>query len=59
MANYVFKRDNAGVRNLLQSQECMKTIESFASKYANGEKVRSFIGYDRAKCFVSQKRSKK
>ena len=59
MAGQVFKKDSAGVRQLLQSDGCLQVMESFASKVANGEETRPFIGYDRAKVFVKQKRSKK
>ena len=59
MANYVFKKNDAGIRKLLQSDECLQVMEQFASKVANGEEIKPFIGFDRAKCFVKQKRSKK
>ena len=59
MANYVFVKDDAGIRKLLQSDECLKTMEKFASKIADDGEIRPFIGFDRAKCFVYQKRSEK
>lgn len=59
MADYVFKRNDAGIRKLLQSDECLKTMEKFASGVADGGEIRPFIGFDRAKCFVTKKRSKK
>lgn len=59
MANYVFKRNDAGIRSLLQSDGCLQIMEKYASSVANGGEVRPFIGFDRAKCFVTQKRSKK
>ena len=55
MANYVFKRNDAGIRKLLQSDECLKTMEKYASNIANGGEIRPFIGFDRAKCFVTKK----
>lgn len=58
MADYVFKKDDAGIRKLLQSEGCLQTMEKFASKIADGEEIKPFIGFDRAKCFVKQKRSK-
>lgn len=58
MAGRVFKRNDAGVRKLLQSDECLQVMEKFASNVANGEETRPFIGYDRAKVFVKQKRSR-
>ena len=54
MADYVFKKNDAGIRELLQSQECLKVMESYAKDMANGEEVTPFIGFDRAKCFVKQ-----
>lgn len=59
MANYVFKKNDAGIKKLLQSDECLKTMEMFASKVSDGEEVRPFIGFDRAKVFVKQSRSRK
>lgn len=58
MANQVFKKDDAGIRKLLQSTECLHLMEKYA-RNADGEEVRPFIGYDRAKCFVKQKRTEK
>lgn len=59
MAGQVFKKNSAGIRELLQSDGCLQVMEKFASQVANGEEVRPFIGFDRAKVFVKQKRSKK
>ncbi len=59
MANYVFKKNNAGIRQLLQSDGCLKVMEKYASDIANGNKTRPFIGFDRAKVFVSKKGFKK
>lgn len=55
----VFKKDSAGIRRLLQSQECLSLMEKYASDMANGGEVRPFIGFDRAKCFVTQNEVKK
>ena len=59
MGGQVFKKDNAGIRQLLQSSECLQVMEKHAKNMANGEEIKPFIGYDRAKCFVKQKREKK
>ena len=59
MAGQVFKKDSAGIRALLQSDGCLQVMEKYAAGVANGEEVRLFIGYDRAKCFVKQERQKK
>lgn len=48
----VFEKDDAGIRQLLQSPECLSVMEKYANEQANGEDVRPFIGFDRAKCFV-------
>lgn len=50
----VFKKNDAGIRKLLQSDECLKVMESYAAEIANGEEIRPFIGFDRAKCFVKR-----
>ena len=55
----VFKRNSAGIRQLLQSDSCLKVMEKYASDMADGGDVRPFIGYDRAKCFITKKRKKK
>lgn len=59
MAGQVFKKDSAGIRKLLQSDGCLQVMEKFASNVAKGEEIRPFIGFDRAKVFVKQKRSRK
>ena len=59
MADYVFKKDDAGIRKLLQSEECLQTMESFAREYAPGGDITPFIGFDRAKCFVKQEKRNK
>lgn len=59
MADRVFEKSDAGIRKLLQSEECLKVMEKYASDYANGGEMRPFIGFDRAKVFVRQKRKKK
>ena len=59
MAGQVFKKNSAGIKALLQSDGCLEVMESFASKVSNGGETRPFVGFDRAKVFVEQKRSKK
>lgn len=59
MADYVFKKNDAGIRKLLQSDGCLQVMEKFAANVADGEETRPFIGFDRAKVFVPQKRSRK
>ena len=59
MADYVFKKDDAGIRKLLQSQECLNVMESKARDYAPDGEITSFVGFDRAKCFVKQETKKK
>ena len=60
MANgYVFKKNDAGIRKLLQSQECLKVMETFAAQIAEGGEIKPFIGFDRAKCFIDKKETKK
>lgn len=54
MANYVFKRNDAGIRKLLQSQECLACMEKFANKQSDGGEIKPFIGFDRAKVFVEK-----
>ncbi len=58
MANYVFKKNSAGIRKLLQSEECLKCMETFAQGQSDGGKIRPFIGYDRAKVFVNKRKKK-
>ena len=58
MGGQVFKKDEAGIRKLLQSDECLQVMEKFASQIAKGAEARPFIGYDRAMVFVKQERSK-
>ena len=59
MADYVFKKNDAGIRKLLQSDGCLQVMEKFAANVADGEETRHCIGFDRAKVFVPQKRSRK
>jgi len=54
MADYVFKKNSAGIRKLLQSDECLKVMEKYAQ--GRGDDARPFIGYDRAKVFVKESR---
>lgn len=58
MASMVFKKDEAGIRKLLQSTECLQVIKGYAQKM-DGDKLVPFIGFDRAKCFVGEERKKK
>ena len=51
MAN-VFKKNDAGIRQLLKSNECLKVVEKYANKYPHKGYVKPFVGYDRAKCFI-------
>lgn len=55
---YVFKKDSAGIRRLLQSEECLKVMEEYAKGMAPEGEITPFIGFDRAKCFVRQERRK-
>lgn len=58
MADYVFKKDDAGIRKLLQSEECLKVMESYARDMSTDGEITPFIGFDRAKCFVKQEKQK-
>lgn len=52
MAN-VFKRNKAGVRRLLQSEEMKQMTERYARGRAGADgEMKSFIGYDRAKTII-------
>ena len=59
MADYVFKKDDAAIRRLLQSDECLQVMEDYARAYDPEAKITPFIGFDRAKCFVKQEKRKK
>lgn len=59
MAEYVFVKDEAGIRALLQSAECLQVMEDYAKSYAPDGEYTPFIGFDRAKCFVKQENDKK
>lgn len=52
MSKYVFKKNEAGIRKLLQSKECLNAMEGFVKNIGNVEEERPFIGFDRAKVFV-------
>jgi hypothetical protein len=54
MADYVFKKNDKGIRSLLQSNECLKVMEQYAQ--GRGDDMRPFIGFDRAKVFVKENR---
>lgn len=55
----VYKKDEAGIRRLLKSQDCLSAVEKYAHSYANGDEIIPFIGFDRAKCFIKKKRKQK
>lgn len=55
MASYVFVKNSAGIKKFLQSEEMAKMCENEAKKMANGEKVETFIGFDRAKSIIGRK----
>lgn len=55
MANYVFKKNSAGIKKLLQSNDMLKMCEAKAGKMAGGQKVESFVGFDRAKAIIGRK----
>ena len=57
MANsgYVFKKNDAGIRNLLKSEECLAVMENEAQKIAGGNEMKPFIGFDRAKVFIEKR----
>lgn len=50
----VFVKDNAGIRKLLQSDGCMKVMKKYAQ--GRGDDQRPFVGFDRAKVFVREKK---
>lgn len=52
MSTQVFKKDDAGIRELLQSEVCLAEMEKSAGSIPEIKDTRSFIGYDRAKVFV-------
>lgn len=56
MANQVFKVDKKGLVKMLQSQEMQTLVINEANKRAGGEKVESFVGFDRAKAFIGGKK---
>lgn len=56
MAEYVYKKNDAGIRKLLQSDGCLKVMENYARKRSESGKIRPFIGFDRAKVFIEVKK---
>lgn len=56
MAKYVFKKDNAGIRRMLQDKQCLDVMKKHAMGFTNSDKIRPFIGFDRAKVFVREKK---
>ena len=59
MDGQVFKKDDAGIRSMLQSPECLSVMEKHAQNIAAGDEVIPFVGFDRAKCFIKREGSKK
>lgn len=51
MSKKGFVPDDAGIRKLLKSNECLGVMEEYAQK-VDGTEKRPFIGFDRAKVFV-------
>ena len=56
MGGRVFEKDEAGIRAMLQSAQCLQVMERYANDIAEGQEVKPFIGYDRAKCFIIPER---
>ena len=52
MADYVFVKNDAGIRELLKSEECLALMEKYARERAADDYIRPFIGFDRAQVFV-------
>lgn len=52
MGKYVFKKNSAGIKKLLQSQGTLSVMESVARSRANGGEITSFVGFDRAKAII-------
>lgn len=59
MADYVFKKSDAGIRNLLKSDECLQVMIQEAEKIAGGDEMKPFIGFDRAKVFIERRDNRK
>lgn len=57
MADYVFVKNDAGIRKFLQSPEMLAEMEKQASKIG-GDEIKPFVGFDRAKAFVSKGKTK-
>ena len=49
---YVFYKDEPRIRALLQSQEVQELVKQYALGVAGDDKIRPFIGFDRAKVFI-------
>lgn len=49
---HTFVKDDAGIRKLLKSQECLEVMEKESAKIEEVNDTTSFIGFDRAKVFV-------
>lgn len=47
-----FKLDRSGIRKILQSNEMLATLESFAGDVGTGEIDTEFVGFDRAHVLV-------
>lgn len=52
MADHVFKKNDAGIRKFLQSDEIMSEMKRQASKVGGNGEMKPFVGFDRAKVFV-------
>ena len=52
MAKQGFQKDNAGIRALLKSNECLDCMKHFAKQQSSNGKMKPFVGFDRAKVFV-------
>lgn len=51
MNNMKIELDYDGIGKLLKSNDAMNLCESFARKY-NGDRVKTFVGFDRAHSIV-------
>ena len=49
---HTFVKDDAGIRKLLKSSECLEVMKKESAKIEEQTEATSFIGFDRAKVFV-------
>ena len=56
MGSYVFKKNNSGIRKVLQSNECLGVMEKYARTRSSNGEIKPFIGFDRAKVFIWEKK---